>query len=110
MSLNLFSNSAKTNVNDRNKGPEKISVFTDWRSQLDISKHQEDNLDHAIDKLKFNRNVMSMAGRSPNTPGEVHIEVDIFIPLYIFPAAFTVIVKYSLAVNQVRVNLKCVNA
>ena len=52
----------------------KVEVFVDWSDKLNSPKKQEDSLDHAYTKLKFNRNLMSMVGRSPVKPGEIHIK------------------------------------
>ena len=51
----------------------KVEVFVDWSDKLNSPKKLEDSLDHAYTKLKFNRNLMSMVGRSPVKPGEIHI-------------------------------------
>ena len=48
----------------------KVEVLEDFDYKLDKPSEQEENLDHAYQKLKFNRNLMSMVGRSPLKPGE----------------------------------------
>ncbi len=52
----------------------KEEVFT-WSDKLRVPKQQEDNLDYAYNKLKFNQNVMSMAGRPPVKPGEIVVKI-----------------------------------
>lgn len=56
-----------------------MDVFTDWAEKFSPVKQQEDNLDHASEKLKFNRNVMSMVGRSPSKPGNNELTMPCFI-------------------------------
>ncbi|XP_028392959.1 alpha-1,6-mannosyl-glycoprotein 4-beta-N-acetylglucosaminyltransferase-like [Dendronephthya gigantea] len=54
---------------------DSVDVFTEWAKKFSPIEKEEDNLDHASDRLKFNPNVMSMVGRPPSKPVDIVIGI-----------------------------------